>query len=151
MTAWLLAVELAAAAGGADDQPPAARRWPPAVSPGPGRAPRWHGFEPGWRRRAARAHQAARPSAQAHPAQQEAHEHRPRPLAPGQEQVNDEQLGVQRRQGSQPKEQPDLHRTLTTVSAMCAAICGSPRVIARNRSGVTGADAPARPGTLALT
>src|SRR5262249_13497527 len=124
MTAWLVAVELAAAAGGADDQPPAARRWPPAVSPGPGRAPRWTGFGPGWRRRPAEPIQAARPSAPGPSGPEGSTRPPPGAAGPGQEQVNDEQLGVQRRQGSQPKEQPDLHRTLTTVSAMCAAICG---------------------------
>jgi len=64
---------------------------------------------------------------QAHPAQQEAHEHRPWPLAPGQDQVNDEQLGVQRREASQPEEHRDVHRTPTRVSAMSPAIRGPPR------------------------
>ena len=40
----------------------------------------------------------------AHPAQQEAHEHQPGPPVPGQHQVNDEQLRVQRREAGQPEE-----------------------------------------------
>jgi hypothetical protein len=41
---------------------------------------------------------------QAHPAQQEAHEHQPGPLVGGQDQVDDEQFRVQRGDAGQPEE-----------------------------------------------
>ena len=41
---------------------------------------------------------------QAHPAKQEAREHQPGPLVPGQDQVDDEQLRIERREDGQPEE-----------------------------------------------
>ena len=54
---------------------------------------------------------------QAHPAKQVAREHQPGPLVRGQDQVDDEQLRIQRREAGQPEERR-VHTCLTGRGAM---------------------------------